>query len=570
MKDMHPRIQGAMYADDLVLWRSEESIHVAKNRIQQALDALQVWTNKWMVKINAGKTTYTVFSLSPNQKDVVLKINGEILRHELSPTYLGITFDRRLTWKSHIEGAEKRAKTRLTVMRKLAGSTWGADMKTLNKAYVGNVRPALEYGMATWGTAAKTNLDRLSRVQNQATRIMTGAMKSTSIKDMESVTGFQPLTDRRDMKVLIQDAKFKRLTDHPMNERMGQPVCNRLKRNSFLHQTKELAKQNTDLQDHVPKELPPCLSVPPWKSGALPNVNTKIPGIEDKKMQNPEERRKISNAFIETCYPSSSWTHVYTDGSAENAVRNGGAGVCIQFSEDNEEHVSLPTGLYSTNYKAEAVALEEAATILGQSERTKNNVVFLSDALSVLQTIQNNKDKEQNSLFSKLIELTKKYHVTMQWIPAHCGIRGNEIADTLAKQGAQDEQTDSTTTYSEEKTIIKSCLKDKWKSEHPKYNGADAYSQLERHEQVIIFRLRTNHNRLKQHLFRTFKVGDSDLCPCGEDVQIAEHILQTCKLYQEPRVRTWPQPTLEVQKLYGCLADLQRTVAFIGETGLAI
>ena len=48
------------------------------------------------------------------------------------------------------------------------------------------------------------------------------------------------------------------------------------------------------------------------------------------------------------------------------------------------------------------MALEEAATILERSERTKNNVVFLTDALSVLQSIKSNKDKEQQSLFTKL------------------------------------------------------------------------------------------------------------------------------------------------------------------------
>ena len=292
MKDMHPRIQGAMYADDLVLWRAEESIYVVNNRIQQALDVLYEWTKRWMVRLNADKTTYSVFSLSPNQKKVVLKINGECLKQELSPTYLGITFDRRLTWKSHIEKAEKKAKTRLTIVRKLAGSKWGADMKTLNKAYVGNVRPALEYGIATWGNAAKSNLDRLTKVQNQATRIMTGAIKSTPVKDLESITGIQPLCDRRAMKMLVQDAKFKRLTDHTMNKRMGQPVCRRLKRNSFLHQAKELIKQNTDLHNHTPKEIPTCLSVPPWKLEALPNINMKIPGIEDR-LQKKEETSQM-------------------------------------------------------------------------------------------------------------------------------------------------------------------------------------------------------------------------------------------------------------------------------------
>ena len=77
-------------------------------------------------------------------------------------------------------------------------------MKTLNKAYVGNVRPALEYGMATWGNAENSNLDRLTKVQNQATRIMTGAIKLTPVKDLESITRIQPLCDRRDMKMLVQ------------------------------------------------------------------------------------------------------------------------------------------------------------------------------------------------------------------------------------------------------------------------------------------------------------------------------------------------------------------------------
>ena len=122
--------------------------------------------------------------------------------------------------------------------------------------------------MATWGTAAKSNLGRLTKVQNQATCIMTGAIKS--VKGLESITGIQPLCDRRDMKMLVQDAKFKRLTDHPINQRMGQPVCRRLKRNSFLHQANELIQQNTDLHNYTPKEIPTCLSVPPMKIRSPP------------------------------------------------------------------------------------------------------------------------------------------------------------------------------------------------------------------------------------------------------------------------------------------------------------
>ena len=38
------------------------------------------------------------------------------------------------------------------------------------------IRQVLEYGISSWGTAAKANLQRVSKVQNQASRIMTGVM----------------------------------------------------------------------------------------------------------------------------------------------------------------------------------------------------------------------------------------------------------------------------------------------------------------------------------------------------------------------------------------------------------
>ena len=63
------------------------------------------------------------------------------------------------------------------------------------------------------------------------------------------------------------------------------------------------------------------------------------------------------------------------------------------------------------------MALEEAATILERSESTKNNVVFLTDARSVLQSIKSNKDKEQQSLFTKLTDLSKRYNNTLDPSP---------------------------------------------------------------------------------------------------------------------------------------------------------
>jgi hypothetical protein len=72
-------------------------------------------------------------------------------------TYLGVTFDKRLTWKQHIMTAEAKARRKLNIMRKLAGTNWGANEKILKSVYEGNVRSHLEYGSSGWITAAKSH-----------------------------------------------------------------------------------------------------------------------------------------------------------------------------------------------------------------------------------------------------------------------------------------------------------------------------------------------------------------------------------------------------------------------------
>ena len=67
-------------------------------------------------------------------------------------------------------------------MQTLAGTKWGANSKILKQLYTGAVRPVMEYGSSAWATAAETNTNRLTKVQNagmRMIRIITGRMKST-------------------------------------------------------------------------------------------------------------------------------------------------------------------------------------------------------------------------------------------------------------------------------------------------------------------------------------------------------------------------------------------------------
>lgn len=104
------------------------------------------------------------------------------------------------------------------------------------------------------------------------------------------------------------------------------------------------------------------------------------------------------------------------------------------------------------------MALTKAAEeLISCTTAIKPNILILTDALSVLEGLKNSKEKCLDLFHKALAKFPSKAKVTLQWIPAHCGIRRNEIADVLTKEGSRMEQTDRGTIYQEVKTYVKRC-----------------------------------------------------------------------------------------------------------------
>ena len=57
--------------------------------------------------------------------------------------FLGVTLDTRLTWKTHLEAVAARSVTKLGLLKKLAGTTWGADTHILRRVYTEAARPIM-------------------------------------------------------------------------------------------------------------------------------------------------------------------------------------------------------------------------------------------------------------------------------------------------------------------------------------------------------------------------------------------------------------------------------------------
>ena len=72
--------------------------------------------------------------------------------------------------------------------------------------------------------------------------------------------------------------------------------------------------------------------------------------------------------------------------------------------------------------------------ILKETDNIKPNVVILTDALSVLEALGNPKKTDLNPLREMIARLMPHTKVVFQWIPAHCGIPGNEQQTSLQRR----------------------------------------------------------------------------------------------------------------------------------------
>ena len=561
-------VSHTLHADDLATWNAADYTTTAAYRLQGTVDRIQKWTDDWGLDINKVKTVSTVFSLSTSKENIQLKLDNVILPQVETPTFLGVKLDSRLTWKPHLEEVEARSIRKLAIMRKLAGTTWGASSSILKNVYTGSVRPILEYASNAWNTAAKSNKDRLDKVQNSGLRTILGAMKSTPISELEKTAEVQPLEDRRQEKILIQGEKLKRLQSHPLHQKLQAPTKNRLKRQSLNHQVKAQQRKNTDLLQANPAQWEP-LSSTDWSPEHLGFETRKtIPGVLSKNDQSDIVLKALALEAIHKRYPASRWVHAYTDGSAENATRNGGSGVYILQPKQHPTSLSAPCGELSSNFRAEVTALSLAASHLNAQKEAPKPTVFLTDSLAALQALEaTDPDQSLKDLKQQLNSLSRKTTVVLQWIPAHSGIKGNEKADRLAKEGSKTVQPQSATSFREAKTLIKN----KWKqATSQKTSGymakKDPMHRLDRSEQTLIFRLRTGHCYLRAHLKR-IGVQDSPKCECGHD-QTREHVLQACPLLAQLRNQIWPEPTPLTAKLWGTSKDLRRTSQFMASSGL--
>ena len=120
------------------------------------------------------------------KRELKVNFNNETLSCS-EPKYLGVTLDRLLTYRRHLDSLHKKLTSRIALLRRLAGSGWCAGTTTLRIATLALVHSTAVYCGPVWCRSAHTLL--IDPAINDALRIVTGCLPPTSADNLPMLAG---------------------------------------------------------------------------------------------------------------------------------------------------------------------------------------------------------------------------------------------------------------------------------------------------------------------------------------------------------------------------------------------
>ena len=542
------------FADDLVFSVTADTLEDAELLMQDAIERLLQWCKDMELVLNPTKTKAMCFT-SMRDNIPTLKLDGNDIEAVSSFKYLGMTLDAPfLTWNSHIVKLKKECIDRIKIMRALSGTTWGADRDSLRKVYDALIKSKLAYGCAAYITTSASRLKTLEVIQNTAMRIMTGAWYSSRIPTIQCEANIPPL----DIYLKSLSVKmFYRISileqDNPVHEAvilddsLRDQTWTKFFKKPFTVLTKSII-HNWGLPatpDLKKLEYP---VVPPWYD----LVNFIHLELEEPvlKSMNFDYIKAVTLSTISNRYKDRGFLEAYTDGSKSMEHNTVGAGFCIP---DFDLQCSWKLNDYSSIVAAELSAIHKC-TIWLKDHLICNKVVIFSDSQTslylLLQKIPKTYVYSLNEIHKNLMYIKENgCEIHLQWIPGHTEIDGNNLADSLAKQGRNDQVIDYHVDIKDIYTLVKRKSTENfqmyWDVEKQNTSLGLIKPQIGdwlwcRHPNrvldVLITRLRLGKISLNKYLK---KIGACEtdlctLCPSG-NIEDVDHFLLYCSHFDMQR-----------------------------------
>ena len=427
VKCLSDNVDTSLYVDDFLISYRSKNLNAIERKLQLCLRKLETWCNENGFKFSPTKTVCVHFTQTRKAcPDPELYLNGNKIPIVNQVKFLGVIFDKKLSFLPHIKYLKDKCIKALNLLKIVSKTEWGGDRKVLLRLYRSLIRSQLDYGSIVYGSARKSYLQILDPIAHQGIRLALGAFRTSPVESLLVEANEPSLKLRREKLSLQYAMKLAAHTDNPTYNCVFEP------QNTRQYETKENAIRSFGLRvkpilEELHFELDQTITetvpeIPPWTQ-TTPIVNFEMSTL--KKSETAEDIFKSRFNEIKEKYPD--YQFIYTDGSkTSNAVAAAAVTPISCLSKSCNKNCSI--------FSAELRALEMALQHIDSTQH--QNYMVCSDSKSSLQALQDL--WTNNPLVRRIIELNSQIHnkrknVIFLWLPSHVGIRGNEAADQAAK-----------------------------------------------------------------------------------------------------------------------------------------
>ena len=384
---------------------------------------------KWGFRASPSKSAAVLFTKERKPVAHKLTLCSSDIPLKKEYKYLGVIFKRNGAYTSHVDNVHGKCLKRLNLLRMLKGTSWGASKRPLLSLYRTFLQSVIEYGMEAYFFSALSSVDPILKIQNEALRICTVAMKSTPLICLQHACQEMPVNLRHKYLFLRLRAHLCTFSAHPalsvVTDSWHEAFPDVAGFFSFNQMTKQLWPN-----DHFNAITLLIPNKPVWLI-PRPTIDLHMQAYNHASNQTVILQAYLSHSHGHYAHH----THIYTDGSKTTS-----RACCGMYVLQSGNKTSIGLNKYFSVLTAELYGIVTALYwIFSTKSRTS---VIITDSLSTLQAIQNVSWKK-NPLLNKACLLysnltSAEFTINMLWVPSHKGIVGNEIADRLAKLSTTD------------------------------------------------------------------------------------------------------------------------------------
>ena len=564
-------VEGSLYVDDFLMSYRAKTTRTCERQLQGCLHKIEEWCMENGFKFSSSKTACVHFH---NKRGILpepnLNLNGNKIPVVKETRFLGVIFDQKLSFIPHMKALKTKCLKALDIIKVASNQEWGADKSVLLKLYRSLVRSKLDYGCVVYGSARPSYLKVLNTIHHQGLRLALGAFRTSPVESLYVEAGELPLENRRIKLSLQYVTKLKSTPSNPAFNCVFKPGYE----HKYLRNTKVISPLGIRIKEHLEgsniliDEIneDDIYDIPPWELSS-PTVNLILHSSTKSDTHHSEFRQRFLQ--VNDCYENKGFVPVYTDGSkADNYVSSSVVFPVDIFKVNLHEHTSI--------FTAEAVALKLAVQHI-QRDAIRKTVIY-SDSLSCLQALQNK--NMENPIIREIIHILSYLgevdsQIEFCWIPGHCGIKGNEKADKIAKDHIPHKIYEVKSPYSDFKPRISQYVnflfQAKWdvcvgNKLHEINESFLPYLKMysdNRKEDIILTRLRIGHSRLT-HKHYLANEDPPECIPCNSLLTI-KHVLIECVDTADIRKQFFNCPDLKT--LFNSVAG-DTILAFLAEVNL--